>query len=221
MRPLQHLFVLVVVGLYAWEQLHPVFEVVVCVIEARMRMCDPACIARHGHPRFSYRSHSFLRRVPLSQPSFMRRVQFQLSQPSFMRRVQFLLSQPSFVRGMQFQLSQPSFMRRVQFQLSQPSFMRRVLSFSLILYLCVLVSRILLDLAKLLYFCFYDGFSNFCRGIGKLVFSRTIARAPFHARLFVLVFTTMLQSRLQQGYGRALLPGPFRLTQRVISIKEA
>jgi hypothetical protein len=121
----------------------------------------------------------------------------------------------------QFQLSQPSFMRRVQFQLSQPSFMRRVLSFSLILYLCVLVSRILLDLAKLLYFCFYDGFSNFCRGIGKLVFSRTTARAPFHARLFVLVFTTMLQSRLQRGYGRALLPGPFRLTQRVISIKEA
>jgi hypothetical protein len=113
MRPLQHLFVLVVVGLYAWEQLHPVFEVVVCVIEARMRMCDPACIARHGHPRFSYRSLSFVRRVPLSQPSFMRRVQFQLSQPSFMRRVQFLLSQPSFVRGVQFQLSQPSFMRRV------------------------------------------------------------------------------------------------------------
>jgi hypothetical protein len=126
------------------------------------------------------------------------------------------------MRRVQFLLSQPSFMRRVQFQLSQPSFMRRVLSFSLILYLCVLVSRILLDLAaKLLYFCFYDGFSNFCRGIGKLVFSRTIARAPFHARLFVLVFTTMLQSRLQQGYGRALLPGPFRLTQRVISIKEA
>ena len=113
MRPLQHLFVLVVVGLYAWEQLHPVFEVVVCVIEARMRMCDPACIARHGHPRFSYCSLSFVRRVPLSQPSFMRRVQFQLSQPSFMRRVQFLLSQPSFVRGVQFQLSQPSFMRRV------------------------------------------------------------------------------------------------------------
>ena len=75
MRPLQHLFVLVVVGLYAWEQLHPVFEVVVCVIEARMRMCDPACIARHGHPRLSYCSLSFVRRVPLSQPSFMRRVQ--------------------------------------------------------------------------------------------------------------------------------------------------
>jgi hypothetical protein len=89
------------------------FEVVVCVIEARMRMCDPACIARHGHPRFSYCSLSFVRRVPLSQPSFMQRVQFQLSQPSFMRRVQFLLSQPSFVRGMQFQLLQPSFMRRV------------------------------------------------------------------------------------------------------------
>jgi hypothetical protein len=99
--------------------------------------------------------------------------------------------------------------------------MRRVLSFSLLSYLCVLVSRILLDLAKLLYFGFYDGFSNFCRGIGKLVFSRTIARAPLHARLFVLVFTTMLQSRLQRSYGRALLPGPFRLTQRVISIKEA
>jgi hypothetical protein len=32
-------------------------------------------------------------------------------------------------------------MRRVQFQLSHPPFMRRVLSFSLILYLCVLVAK--------------------------------------------------------------------------------
>jgi hypothetical protein len=68
---------------------------------------------------------------------------------------------------------------------------------------------------------FWAGVSNFCWGIGKLVFSRTVVRASFRARLFVLVFATMVQSRLQRSYGRALLPGPFRLTQRVISIKEA
>ncbi len=39
----------------------------------------------------------------------------------------------------------------------------------------------MLDLAKLLYFGSYDGFSKFCRGIGKLVFLHTVVRASFHA----------------------------------------
>ncbi len=45
----------------------------------RMRMCGPASLARHGHPRFSYRrAFVHAKGAVVAEPSFMRRVQFLL-----------------------------------------------------------------------------------------------------------------------------------------------